>query len=273
MIDLHTHVLFGVDDGSPDLEYSIEMLKEAEQIGFKGIVLTPHYMSYTSYVSRVDENRKKMRELVTRLKEEDVNLKLYLGNELYYEPELIHSIESGEFTTLNRGNYFLVETMRHDSDVNHVQDFLYRLHLKGYSTILAHPERYDFIQEDPNIAINFIQKGTLLQLNALSLIGFYGTHAKETAEIMLEHDMIQFLSSDAHRTKSYEKMPQALSYAEELVGKKKINELVWTNPMIVLGKKGTINCNPIPYDHKKNKRSLFNKFVKSRKKKKCKGIC
>ncbi|MDO4289282.1 MAG: capsular biosynthesis protein, partial [Eubacterium sp.] len=67
MIDLHTHVLFGIDDGSPDIENSVAMLREAERIGFRGVVLTPHYMSYTNYVSRVDENRKRMRQLTRRL--------------------------------------------------------------------------------------------------------------------------------------------------------------------------------------------------------------
>ncbi|MDO4289354.1 MAG: capsular biosynthesis protein, partial [Eubacterium sp.] len=200
--------------------------------------------------------------------EEGVEVKLFLGNELYYEPELIGAVESGEFTTLNQGSHFLVETMRHDSNVAHVQDFLYRLHAKGYATILAHPERYDFIQQDPNLAIDFIRKGTLIQVNALSLIGFYGSRAKETAEIMLSHNMVQFLSSDAHRVKSYELMPRALERAEALIGAKRLKALTWTNPSIVLSGRGTVQTDPQTYASKSEKKGIFAALMGDKRKKK-----
>ena len=248
MIDIHTHVLYGIDDGSPTIENSLEMLRVAERIGFRGVVLTPHYMSYTNFVSRVTEN-----------------IQLFLGNELYYEPDMIQMVEAGEFTTLNKSNYFLVETMRHDSSVEHLQEFLYRLQAKGYSTILAHPERYDFVRENPNVLLDFIDKGTYIQTNALSLTGFYGSASKETAEIMLEHNMVQFLASDAHRVKSYELMERALERAEEIVGRKKFEQIMNLNPAIVLSNKGTIECSPVEYSPKK-KHHFFPSFRKTGKK-------
>lgn len=251
MIDIHTHVLYGIDDGSQTLENSIEMLRTAEQIGFRGVVLTPHYMSYTNFVSKIDENKKRMKCLIKALRAENIQVQLFLGNELYYEPDMIDRVDKREFTTLNKSNYFLVETMRHDSSVEHLQDFLYRLQAKGYSTILAHPERYDFVREDPNILLDFMDKGTYIQTNALSLTGFYGSGSKETAEIMLEHDMVQFLASDAHRVKSYELMEKALSKAEALIGKKKLGRIMNYNPAMVLSNKDKIHCTPIEYNPKK----------------------
>lgn len=265
MIDIHTHVLYGIDDGSPTIENSLEMLRVAERIGFRGVVLTPHYMSYTNFVSRVAENKKRLKALIKAVAEENINIQLFLGNELYYEPDMIQMVEAGEFTTLNKSNYFLVETMRHDSSVEHLQEFLYRLQAKGYSTILAHPERYDFVRENPNVLLDFIDKGTYIQTNALSLTGFYGSASKETAEIMLEHNMVQFLASDAHRVKSYELMERALERAEEIVGRKKFEQIMNLNPAIVLSNKGTIECSPVEYSPKK-KHHFFPSFRKTGKK-------
>ncbi len=257
MIDLHTHVLYGIDDGSQDIENSIEMLRVAERVGFRGVVLTPHYMCYTPYVSRADENRKRMRELTKRLKVEGIGITLYLGNELYFEPNAIEMIDTGAFTTLNRSDYFLVETMRHDTNRAHIQTFIYQLQIKGYQTILAHPERYDFIQKDPNVVIDCLEKGVLMQVNALSLIGFYGSRSKETAEILLEHQMAQFLASDAHKIKSYELMPQALEKAESLIGKEQLKELTWHNPSVILSGKGNIRVSPKEYHAKPKKKRIF----------------
>ncbi len=257
MFDLHCHVLYGIDDGAKSIDDSVEMLRMAEQIGFQGVVLTPHYMSYTNYISPVNENKKRLKALRKAIAEEGIDVKLFLGNELYYEPELLNMVGSREFTPINKSDYFLVETMRHDSNVEHVQDFLYRLQTKGYKTILAHPERYDFVQDDPNILIDFMKKGTLIQMNMLSLIGFYGSRSQETAEIMLEHNMVQFMASDAHRVKSYEKMAVACEVAVDWIGAKKFKELMVLNPAIVLSNKSGIICNPREYQHKKKKHRFF----------------
>lgn len=247
MIDMHNHVLYGVDDGSRSYEESLSMLKTAAAIGFTGIVLTPHYMSYTNYTSIVTENRERHKHLKRLVKEEGLNLQLYLGNEVFYEPDLLPVLERGEFTTLNRGSYFLVETMRHDADKDHFLDFLYRIQLKGYNTIVAHPERYDFVQDNPNVLLTFLDRGHLLQMNALSLVGFYGKYAMKTAEIMLKCNMAQFMASDAHRVRAYEKMPEALDIALDIMGPKRFRRMMINNPAVVLGAVGEIAVNPIEY--------------------------
>lgn len=247
MIDIHNHVLYGVDDGSRSFEESMSMLKTAAAIGFTGIVLTPHYMSYTSYTSTVNENRERHKHLKQFVKQEGLNLQLYLGNEVFYEPDLLPVLERGEFTTLNKGSYFLVETMRHDANKDYFLDFLYRIQLKGYNTIVAHPERYDFVQDDPNVLLTFLDRGHLLQMNALSLVGFYGKYAKKTAEIMLECNMVQFIASDAHRVRAYEKMPEALNIARDIMGLKHFSRIMVNNPAVVLGARGRIAVNPNEY--------------------------
>lgn len=247
MIDMHCHVLYGVDDGSRSFEESLTMIKAAQAVGFKGIVMTPHYMSYTQYTSSLNHNRKIHKHLKRLLIEEGIDVQLYLGNEVFYEPDLLPVLERGEFITLNRSGFFLVETMRHDADKDHFLDFLYRIQLKGYRTIVAHPERYDFVQDNPDTLIDFLQRGNLLQVNALSLIGFYGKHAKETAKILLKRNMVQFMASDAHRVQAYEKMPEALDMALELVGAKNFQRIMMINPAISLGARGEIITNPIEY--------------------------
>jgi len=245
MIDMHCHVLYGVDDGSRTFEESLAMIKAAQTIGFKGIVLTPHYMSYTQYTSSLNHNRIIHKHLKKLLVEEGVDIQLYLGNEIFYEPDLLPVLERGEFITLNRNGFFLIETMRHDADKDHFLDFLYRIQLKGYRTIVAHPERYDFVQDNPGVLIDFLDRGHLLQINALSLIGFYGKHAKETAEVLLKHNMVQFMASDAHRVHAYQKMPEALDIALDLIGPKNFRRIMIDNPAVSLGAKGDIVINPL----------------------------
>ena len=135
--------------------------------------------------------------------------------------------------------------MRHDADKDHFLDFLYRIQLKGYRTIVAHPERYDFVQDNPGVLIDFLDRGHLLQINALSLIGFYGKHAKETAEVLLKHNMVQFMASDAHRVQAYQKMPEALDIALDLIGPKNFRRIMIDNPAVSLGAKGDIVINPL----------------------------
>lgn len=242
MIDIHTHILPGVDDGSKTFEESVNMIRCARDEGFRGIVLTPHFHTENRMTSTVAENKKRFLMLKKAIRAQGIDTFLFLGNEVYYTSEIIGLVGKGYFETINGSRYLLVETMRYSLDFYSLEVFLNKLRGKGYIPIIAHPERYDFIQEDPNVLIRLIQDGNLAQLNLLSLIGFYGEAARDTAEILLTHNMIHFLASDAHRVKTYRNFSPALDEAKALVGKKKIKMLLDENPKRVL-----VNENiPIP---------------------------
>ncbi len=128
--------------------------------------------------------------------------------------------------------------------MGHFEDFLYCLQIKGYSPIIAHPERYDFVQENPDVLMRFLEMGSLVQMNALSLTGYYGHHAIDTARIMLERNMVQFMASDAHKLRAYEQMDKALDEAWEILGEKRFNTIMRENPIRVLGNVNYIDVNP-----------------------------
>ncbi|SDX99553.1 tyrosine-protein phosphatase [Eubacterium barkeri] len=254
MIDIHTHVLPGVDDGSNGIDESIEMLRVAESLGFRAVTLTPHYMSYTNYTSTLSNNKKIMQQLVKAMKQQNLEIQVYLGNEVFYDPDILKILDSDQFIALNKSRYLLVETVRHDASVESFEDFLYRLQLKGYSPVIAHPERYDFIQEDPNVLLDLINKGSFIQMNMLSLTGYYGHGAKETAHIMLENNMAQFMASDAHRVRSYKLMDEALAIAQDILGARQFKRMMSDNPKVALGGNGRIECAPKAYTKRKKHR-------------------
>ncbi|MGL4607777.1 MAG: tyrosine-protein phosphatase [Eubacteriaceae bacterium] len=234
MIDLHTHILPKIDDGSTSIEESIAMMREAKVQGFEALVLTPHYMLYTDYQSDWETNENQLKILKERAKAEKIDLYLFLGNEVYYDPEIISQIGEKKFTTINKSHYYLVETMRKNSNPIHWETFLFQLQGKGYTPIIAHPERYDFVQENPNVLRELIKHGSLVQMNILSLVGAYGETAKATAEVLLTHGMVHFLSTDAHQVKAYEKFHRAKEIAIALVGEEIFDKLIDENPKRVL---------------------------------------
>lgn len=258
MIDMHNHVLFGVDDGAQNLEDSLAMLRRAVEVGFSEAVLTPHYMIYKGYTACVDENRARFDKLVEEANLEGIPITLHLGSELCYDYELINRLETGAYSTLDGTRYFLVETTRQGGTALGIQNFMHRLHNKGYKTLFAHPERYDFVQEDPNILLEFMERGTLIQSNYLSLLGYYDCASRDTMKILLEQNMVQLLGSDAHQTEGYDLYPQAEAAGIAIVGEAKWRELTCDNPRRLLSGEGTIAVDPEPY-----KKSIPRAAVKS----------
>ncbi|MDO4287976.1 MAG: capsular biosynthesis protein [Eubacterium sp.] len=244
MIDMHNHVLFGVDDGAQSLEDSVAMLDKAREVGFTGVVLTPHYMCYQNFTSPVAENEKRTAQLREVLRRIGLEMDIYLGSELLYEYKLGELIDTGAFKPLGDTKYFLVETIRHGGSEAGLMNFIQRLQTLGYQAIFAHPERYDFVQEDPNVLIDFMKKSCLIQSNYLSLTGYYGPRAKDTLKIMLEHDMVQLLGSDAHQVEGYALYPNAAAEGISVIGQEKWQQIVCTNPDILL--KGERQLVPAP---------------------------
>ena len=258
MIDIHAHLLPGVDDGAVTLSESLAMIRRAKEQGFRGIVLTPHFYPDADMASRVAENQKILTALKQAVRESGIEIFLFLGNEVFYSQETLEQLEKGDYTTLNNSRYLLVETMRHSLDCYSFTVFLNQLRARGYIPILAHPERYEFIQKDPNILVRLIQDGNLTQLNLISLIGHYGSDAKATAEILLTHNMVHFMASDAHAPKAYDRFGAALEAAKKLVGEKRVAKLLEENPQRVLVNEKIETMEPCYYEEvKKQKKSLL----------------
>ena len=236
MIDFHTHILPNVDDGSKSVEETFELLKEAKKAGFEAIISTSHYME-KYYEVNVAERKIWIKALSENLYKENIDLKLYLGNEIYITENIIQLLETGKATTINNTNYLLFEFPLNAKPMN-IYDFIYEMLQYKIIPILAHPERYVFIQKDPEMIYHLIQKGVLMQSNYGSILGQYGEKAQIIVKKLLENDMVHFLGSDVHKRKSiYPRIPQALSEIKLIVGEEKLKEITTVNPRLVLENK------------------------------------
>ncbi len=229
MKDLHSHILMGIDDGSKSLDESVAILKKAKKAGVTDIMLTPHYIKNSKFAC----NNKDKEELLNKLKKEmqnkKININLYLGNEIYIDSDIISLINKEEIKTLNDSRYILVELPLSREEDNAIKIFQ-KLIDKGYIVILAHPERYTYIQEDTSKLDDFLDMGVLMQGNYKSLLGKYGEDAEETLIELLKKDYIQFLASDIHHEKSEYHLTKAERKLLKIVkSKEKVKDLLERN--------------------------------------------
>ena len=202
MKDLHSHLLFGIDDGSKDISESISLLKEAEKQGITELMITPHYIEESKYNCNKKKKKKRFDQLVQAVKDEGINIKLYLGNEVFINDNFIKLLKKKEITTLNNSKYILLEFPLGNMLYN-TKDIIYELVVAGYVPVLAHPERYRIFQRHPDHIEEYLRMGVLLQGNYKSLFGKYGSQAKKTLIYFLKKHQITFLGSDCHHEKDF----------------------------------------------------------------------
>lgn len=198
MIDIHSHIIPGIDDGSKDMQMTIEMLRKAEGDGTKQIIATPHYLlEYGEAV--ITEVKELVKEINLIINDEGLDLKVYSGQEVYYTEKIIQNYIDGKIGTLNDSKYMLIEFPMREFDDN-IFNVIYELQVRGITPIIAHPERYKPIIQKPLEINQLINEGYLFQINVGSLEGKFGNSVRKTAEILLKHRIYNFIGSDAHDT-------------------------------------------------------------------------
>ena len=233
MIDVHTHLLNGVDDGSRDFVESLTNLKLAEEAGFTDIILTPHYIE-NYYENDYAGTKPKIQELKKKLYENNILITLHQGNEVYISDNIGDLIKDNVVSKLGNSNYLLFE-LPMKSKLLTLDNLIMDIKAAGCIPVLAHPERYIFIQQHPNEVARLISKGVLIQSNYGSIIGQYGKEANKTLIKLLRNNMVHFLGSDTHRNGHiyahfYKVKKELLKHISE----EKFLELTTTNAMRVL---------------------------------------
>lgn len=260
MIDFHSHILPNVDDGSRSVEETFKLINEAEKVGFDTIISTSHYIE-GYYESNVDQRSQLVDALNKKLKADEHNIKIHLGNEIYLSENLVTLLKEGKATPVDGTCYVLFE-MPLNSKPMFIYDVIYDMMHNKLKPILAHPERYSYVQKDPKMIYDLIEKGVLMQINYGSIIGQYQEKAKIIAKKLLENNMVHFLGSDVHRQGTvYTKIPEILNVVREIVGDKKLEELTTINPTLVLQNKAIDIDTP-----KQIELSFKEKFILNRKK-------
>lgn len=198
MVDIHCHILPGLDDGSDNIEESVRMARLAVKGGTKAIIVTPHSNIPDSYQNYCDKAYvEKFKALNSRLKDENIPLKIYPGHEIFAAGNLVEMIKSKKLLTLCDSDYPLVEfgfTEHSDS----VYEKLQLLIAEGLTPIVAHPERYAFVAQDESAPHRLKNMGCLLQINKGSLKGSFGRGALAVSHGIIEYELADFVASDAH---------------------------------------------------------------------------
>lgn len=229
MIDMHSHILPNIDDGSGSVEETLNLIEEAKKVGFTKIVVTPHYIE--GYYEKDEETRK---ELIDNISNKVKNIELYNANEVYISENIIKLLQEKKISKINNTRYLLFEMPMNIKPMN-LYEVVYEMMQYKIIPILAHPERYTFVFKEPDIIYDLIQKGVLMQANYGSLIGMYGKRTELIVKKFLQNNMIHMLGSDVHRQNSiYRKIPEVLEKLEKLIGKDELKKLSETNPMKVL---------------------------------------
>ncbi|MGM9680868.1 MAG: tyrosine-protein phosphatase [Eubacteriales bacterium] len=198
--DIHCHLLPGLDDGSSCMEETLDMARLALDSGVTTIAVTPH--SYGHGYSSFDPDccflmRHRLEALREMLAEYRLPLKVVPGMEILAHEKMTDYLRDGLMLTLNDTRYVLVE-FPFDEHPRYVRKMLDELLSEGYRPIVAHPERYFFVQDRPDLVAEWLEAGALAQANKGSPLGYFGSSAKKCADYLLSCGMIQVIASDAH---------------------------------------------------------------------------
>ncbi len=206
--DMHSHLIPAIDDGSTDMESTLAMLREFQQLGFKRIITTPHVVTdgYNNSSATILAGRDKVR---AAMKANNIQMEFDAAAEYYLDESMYPKIEQKDLLTFGK-NYLLIELSYLERQFN-VDEMIYRLQIAGYRIVLAHPERYPYYYEnDFKTYTSFKDRNVFLQVNLGSLTGKYGKNAKLTAERLIDNNMVDFVGSDLHKVTQFETLRDTL---------------------------------------------------------------
>lgn len=241
MIDIHSHILPGLDDGARSVEQSLAMFQIAEQEGITAIIATPHCYGHKKNASP----QKIQEQIVTmqkELKSNNISIQIYSGNEIYYRQGVEEELEKGNINTLVESSYVLVE-FHPGEDYHYIVQGLNSLNRYGYSPILAHAERYENLYTKKGRTKELKDSGVQLQINASSITakGLGDTYRKR-AFMMLKEQMADYIATDAHSDGYRAPLIQACEkILQKKAGQEYSRKLLFENAERILqqGKKST----------------------------------
>lgn len=239
MIDIHSHILPGIDDGAETVEDGVAIVRELAMQGVTDIIATPHFVDESIYTSSKKENTKLLNKVKRAVKAEGIDVKLYLGNEIYIFGKMDEYITSGVISTMANSQYILMELPMFEKYPNY-EDIMQDLILKGYNVVLAHPERYVEVQNDFGMIERMVEMGVLLQCNTGSFIRQYGKHAEKIAVKLAKNRMIFALGSDMHHVRNGQEIELALKKLRKYYDEESLEEILVTNPQkMITGRRRT----------------------------------
>ena len=234
MIDIHSHIIDGLDDGAKDMDTSLALLKMAAEAGTTDIIATPHIIEAADHAAwQTIVN--KTAELNNISSTAGIPIRVYAGAELEMNWDILSLLKTGQKDYCLAGSRYVLVELPTNTVPNYADEFLYEVQIKELIPIIAHPERHPYIAKHPRLLHQWVRDGAMVQCNVGSFTCKFGTEVKEFVNILLLNDMIHFLGTDAH---SIEHRSTDASAALELIAKKVPPEIVTritqTNPAAIL---------------------------------------
>lgn len=247
MIDIHTHILFGVDDGSKNIEMSLKMARIAYNSGVDTIIATPHCMPgiYNNFAG--EKLEKRFNILKEALSDYGIPIHLRKGMEVLVTNKTEQLLEEKKLWTLNGSHYLLVE-FSFDEEPLYCYEALEKIRKKGYIPVIAHPCRYYFVQADPQIVYDWYKKGYGIQINKGSLLGSFGRKEYECANRLLRHGLVSCVASDTHRSdKRTPDMEEVHDLLYSRYGGEYTYMLLEENPRRILKDRALVGYEPVSF--------------------------
>ena len=253
MIDIHNHIVYGVDDGSRNLDESIKMVELYKKAGFDQIIATSHY-DKSRYTVDANEIKEKVSIINDEIEKRTLDFKVYPGHEIQVELDMIKKIKSGDLLTLNNSRYVLCE-LSFVNKPTFLKDLFYNLELEGYVPIIAHVERYPYVENNIEWLEDFIKMGALIQINYSSIKSNY-----EITRELLERNMVHIIGTDSHQSEW--RNPDIRAYKDEIlkiVSEERFEILSTINPAKVINDEFiSSEYDKIIKPEKREKKGIFN---------------
>ncbi|MGK7391858.1 MAG: tyrosine-protein phosphatase [Candidatus Cyclobacteriaceae bacterium M2_1C_046] len=195
-VDIHSHLLPGIDDGVKDINEALEVIKKLVDFGYKKLITTPH-INNEFFPNTPEIITEKYNEVKNAIREAAIDVEFEAAAEYFLDETLMEKIEKDE-PLLTFGNNHLLFECSFLNEPLYLKEFLFNAQSKGYKLVLAHPERYAFVQNNPDILDDLKNRSVLLQVNMMSLTGHYNKQAKKIADRLIKKGHVDLIGSDCH---------------------------------------------------------------------------
>ena len=245
MIDIHCHILPGIDDGAKDLATSLEMARMAVEDGTETIVCTPHIMPGV-FDNTPGDIRARVDRLAAELDAHGLPLRLLPGSDAHMRPDFVAALTSDRVQPIGRGHYVLFEPP-HNVAPPRIDESLFNIAAAGWIPVLTHPERLAWLADRYDLVAELVTAGVLMQVTAGSITGVFGDRPRHLAERMLGDGLVHVVASDAHNARRRNpRMSAAVARCRELVGDTEARHLVVTRPKIIVEDGPVASMPPLP---------------------------
>lgn len=235
MIDIHSHILPGLDDGAQSLEDSLEMAKQAYRDGIDTIIATPHYNSV--YKNTANGILQAVKHLNDALYHHDIPVNILPGQEIRIYGQMLSDLNEGKLLALNQTSGYIFVELPHNHVPRYTSQLLFELKMLGYQPIIVHPERNKEIIQNPEVLYKLVQNGALTQVTASSVGGQFGRKIAKFSIKLIKANLAHFMASDAHDTKKRTvHLKESFRIVAKEISNSKRDEMINNSKLLVEGK-------------------------------------